>query len=276
MKIYAFADESSSLLDGQIDALKRNGLDGLEIRNVEGTNVSEISESKAKEIKNRLSGEGLKVWSVGSPIGKIKITDDFDKHLEVFKHTLSVAEALGAENIRLFSFYVSKDDNYDDYKNEVIDRLGTFLEISSGSGIDICHENEKGIFGDNFERCKIILDALPQLKGIFDPANFVQCGVETLSAWNGLKNRIKYLHIKDCLKSGNVVPAGCGDGNLKQILDDFKSLGGNALTIEPHLSVFKGLEALENEGERSNIGEYKYESNEAAFDAACNALKNLL
>lgn len=43
LRIFAFADEASSQIDGQIAALRRNGLQGLEIRNVDGQNVSDIS-----------------------------------------------------------------------------------------------------------------------------------------------------------------------------------------------------------------------------------------
>ena len=68
MKIYAFADEASPLIDGQIIALKENGLDGLEIRNVDNVNVSDISDAKAKEVRKKLDNAGLSVWSVGSPI----------------------------------------------------------------------------------------------------------------------------------------------------------------------------------------------------------------
>ena len=38
-KLYAFADEASKIVDLQIQAMKRNGLQGLEARNVDGTNV---------------------------------------------------------------------------------------------------------------------------------------------------------------------------------------------------------------------------------------------
>lgn len=48
MKIYAFADEASANIDKQIKAMKENRLDGLEIRNVDGVNIAEISNSKAK------------------------------------------------------------------------------------------------------------------------------------------------------------------------------------------------------------------------------------
>ena len=76
IKIYAFADEASPDIDEQITALKRNGLDGLEIRNVDGVNVSDITAEKAKEVKRKLQENGLVIWSVGSPIGKIDIEKD--------------------------------------------------------------------------------------------------------------------------------------------------------------------------------------------------------
>ena len=87
IKIYAFADEASPNIDEQITALKRNGLDGLEIRNVDGVNVSDITLEKAKEVKTKLDANGLITWSIGSPIGKIDIEkDDFKAHLEKLKY----------------------------------------------------------------------------------------------------------------------------------------------------------------------------------------------
>ena len=140
----------------------------------------------------------------------------------------------------------------------------------------MCHENEKGIYGDNAQRCFELLEAFPQMDGIFDPANFVQCGQDTSEAWKLLRDRIKYLHIKDALADGKVVPAGKGIGNVRAILDDFRARGGNAVTIEPHLSVFAGLKDLERAGEETKIDLFTYESSDAAFDEACNALKALL
>ena len=73
IKIYAFSDEASPNIDNQIQALLKNRLQGMEIRNVDGTNISDITKEKAKEVKSKLDASGLKVWSIGSPIGKIKI-----------------------------------------------------------------------------------------------------------------------------------------------------------------------------------------------------------
>ena len=72
------------------------------------------------------------------------------------------------------------------------------------------------------------------------------------------------------------MPAGKGEGNVRIILDDFRARGGCNVTIEPHLSVFAGLKDLERAGEETKIDPFCYESSDAAFDAACNALKALL
>lgn len=276
LKIYAFADEADSMIDGQINAMKENRLDGIEMRNVDNVNVSEISDSKAKEVRKKLDSAGLTVWSIGSPIGKIDIEkDDFTLHTEKFKRTLEIAEILGAENIRLFSFFTPEEKRAE-YKDKVTERLALFCGIAKDSGITLCHENEKGIFGDTAERCLEIHKALPEIKAIFDPANFVQCGVDTAAAWEMLKPYVKYLHIKDALADGNVVPAGKGIGNVEFILNDFVKNGGKCVTVEPHLAVFSGLKDLEKSYNESGVGEvYRYASNEEAFAAAVSALRGL-
>ncbi len=278
-RLFAFADEAGSAVSDQISAMKRNGLSGVELRGTEFGNVSDLSPEKAKEIASRLSGEGLAVWSLGSPLGKIGVGAPFEPELEKLKRTLEVAEITGAKNIRIFSFYLPRGENPAEFKNAVLDRLAQMAEITEKSGIGavLCHENEKGIYGDSAERCLEILEEIPEIKGVFDPANFIQCGVETLPAWELLKNKVRYLHIKDALSDGKVVPAGCGVGHLKEIVAEYKALGGEAMTVEPHLAVFKGLGGLEREGERSQVGGvYVYPDSNAAFDAACNAIKEII
>jgi sugar phosphate isomerase/epimerase len=177
----------------------------------------------------------------------------------------------------MFSFFMPQNKNPDDYTNEVIDRLGKFVEVAKGSGVDLCHENEKGIYGDIAIRCLNVLKAVPELKGVFDPANFIQSGQETLEAWDMLKSYIKYFHVKDAFSDGSVVPAGKGEGKLDIIVPDYIKNGGTCFTMEPHLAVFKGLDDLEQEGNESVLAtRYVFDSNEAAFDAACDAFKALL
>ena len=275
MKIYAFSDEASSDLNGQITAMKRNGLDGTEIRGVDGRNITAFTPKEAAEVLRRLRDSGLSVWSVGSPVGKIPLDGDFSAHLDMFRRTLDIASALECANLRMFSFYLPENTRPEDCRNEVVSRLAQMAEISEGSGVSLCHENEKGIYGDTAARCAAILDAVPALRCVFDPANFIQCGQDVSEAWRLLGRRVYYMHIKDALPDGTVVPAGKGAGHLAEILRDYVSRGGNAVTVEPHLRVFDGLAALERD-RKSPLPDSVYPTADAAFDTACGALKQLL
>ena len=276
-EIYAFSDEASPFLTEQIKAMQRNHLAGPELRGVDGQSISDLSFEKAREVRRMLDDAGLKVRSLGSPIGKITLADDFAAHLDKLKHTIELAHILGAGRIRMFSFYPKEGQTPEDARGQVFDWLGAMLDACEGSGVLLCHENEKGIYGDNAVRCLDLLTNEKRLLGIFDPANFVQSGQDTLEAWEMLKDRIDYLHIKDAFfADGRVVPAGCGEGHVPEIVKDFLARGGTAMTVEPHLTVFAGLKDLERAGERSAVGTYEYESADKAFDAACEALRKIL
>lgn len=261
-RLSCFADEASSSLNGQIIAMKEHGISLLEIRGVDGKNVSELVVEEARSIKKILDDNGIAIWSIGSPYGKIDISDDFKPHLEKFKQTLEVAKILGAKRMRIFSFYGEKDFD------RVIDRLKMFLSLAQDAGILLCHENEKGIYGDSIENCLRLYQALPEMKAVFDPANFIQCGQDVQVAWDILKEYVAYIHVKDALPDGQVVPAGKGIANFPYILKDYEGV----LSIEPHLSIFDGFANLEKE--QSNP--FLYADSLTAFSAAVTAIKEII
>ncbi len=272
LTLAAFTDEASDSLQGQIEALKRNGLSHIEIRGVDGVNCAKLTAEQAKEIRKRLDAEGMKIRTVGSPIGKIKITDDFDAEMERFLRLSETAEILGAEKIRIFSFY--RDDILEEQAGREIS-LARLRKLADRAGnLLLCHENEKGIFGDGWEFCKIICTEIPQIKAIFDPANFVQSGVDTLRAWSELKNLVEYVHLKDALANGVVVPCGEGIGNVPYILGDYVDRGGRFATLEPHLFAFTSKKQLEKEADKTSGN--RYETADEAFDAALAAVRNIL
>ncbi len=276
-KLAAFADEASPQISDQIAAMKRNGVSLLEARNINGTNASDISVNTAKEVRAQLEAEGISVWSIGSPIGKIKITDEFAPHLDQFRHTLDIAHTMGAKCIRMFSFF--GEDWTQEKRDEVMLRLSRFVEVAKGSGVEICHENEKGIYGDIAERVLDIHKSIPELKLIFDPANYIQSGQDTKQAWDMIGDAVYYFHVKDALENNVVVPAGYGIGNLPYLVSEYKKNpnASGVLTLEPHLYEFVGLSDLEQEGERTVIGgQLNYKNNDEAFDAACDAIKGVI
>lgn len=271
-KLCAFADEADKMISGQIEALRGNSMDLIELRGIDGKNVADITADEARELKRQLDSEGIAVWSIGSPIGKVDITSPAADELDRFKRVLETAIICGAENIRMFSFY--KTDDSSACFDEICRRLDDMIAATKGSGVDLCHENEKGIFGDTAERCYKLHAALPAFRGVFDPANFVQCGEDTLVAWELLKPFMKYAHIKDAREDGKVVPPGVGIGHLPELLPRFSESGIEVLTLEPHLKSFVGLAALEG-GDTQHVGS-SFKDNREAFDYAVNTLKKLI
>lgn len=266
LKLCAFADEASVNLEGQIEALKRNGISLLEIRGVDGENIKDISYEKIKQIRTRLDENDIKVWSLGSPVGKFKTDDNFKKQLDDFKRLCEYAQILGCQRMRMFSFF-TKDEKAS------FSCLEQFCKAAPEE-IILCHENEKGIFGDDFESCLKIHKEFPRIKAVFDPANYVQCDVDTKKAWDAISPYVDYMHIKDALKDKRVVPAGYGIGNVEYLVKKYKEQGGEVLTLEPHLMEFYGLKDLEN-GESLSQKPVFSDTNEA-FDAGVKALKELL
>lgn len=237
--ISGFADEISTDLGEQLATVKELGMHHIEMRNVNGKGIVNYSLNEAKEFKKQLDDAGVRLSAIGSPIGKIEITDDFAPHLDLFKHTLELAELLGAPYIRMFSFFINENEDPEKYTDEVLNRWYKFQEAAADSDVILLHENEKRIYGDVASRCKTLLDAMnpKKVRGIFDPANFVQCGEDTKKAFSLLRDKIVYMHIKDALaESGAVVPSGDGDGNVAYILQELAKSGYEGfLSLEPHL-----------------------------------------
>ena len=274
IKLCAFADEASPLIAGQIEALHRNGISQLEIRGVNGANISKLSDRTAKEVKKMLDDARISVWSMGSPIGKHKLADKFEEHLEAHKRIVELAEILDARRIRMFSFFPIAGESEEQTQERVFERLRLLCDATPKELL-LCHENEKHIFGETPENCLAIHKEFPAIRAVFDPANFVQCHVDTLKAWELLRDYVEYVHIKDAMEDGVVVPAGHGIGNVAAIVERYVAQGGSVMTLEPHLTAFTGLDKLEN-GESLKTGLTVYQNNDEAFDAATAALKALL
>jgi sugar phosphate isomerase/epimerase len=237
----AFADEISPDLDQQLETLAGESIRHLEFRGVWKKNVLDLSDAEIDTVKARLTHSGVAVSSIGSPIGKISIADDFAPHLARFQRAIQVAHTLDAPFIRIFSFFMPAGQDPARYRDEVLDRMGRLVQAAEGSGVTLVHENEKEIYGDTPARCLDILTQIdsPILRAAWDPANFVQCGVRPHSeGYDALRPFIAYVHVKDALlDSGQVVPAGQGDGELRETIAALRSSGfDGCFSLEPHLA----------------------------------------
>ena len=274
----AFADEYSKVLDEQIEGLKANGVGYMEIRGVDGKNVSDLTEDEMKAVKAKLDAAGIKVSSIGSPIGKIKVNDEFEPHLAKLANCIKAAKILGTENIRIFSFYIPEGMTREECRPEVMRRLKVMLDMAKAEGVYLCHENEKGIYGESADCCLDIQNEFNgEIKLIFDPANFIMDGHESYPrAYEMLSDKIWYMHIKDATAEKCICPAGCGIGGVPSIISALNKAhdGELILSVEPHLKVFAGFDALEA-GEKTKMPN-TYASSAESFKAAVDAIKAII
>ena len=267
IRLCAFSDEYNKSLEAQIEGLKKNGISLMEIRNVDGINIAKMSVEMAKDCAAKLAEAGISVWSIGSPLGKVDINEDFEEYKKVVHHVCRLANIFGAKRIRMFSFY-----NAYDVPELVVERLKEMVAIGARYGLDMCHENEKKIFGDVISRVEFLRDNVPGMKFVYDPANFLQCDQNCGEALDALFDCTSYFHIKDVVcATQEMVPAGYGDGRIDDMLNRIQR--DTVLTLEPHLAVFAGYAAIDDTEMKHR---FQYETNEAAFCAAVDALKNVL
>lgn len=78
--------------------------------------------------------------AIGSPIGKIRITEPFDEHLTRFDRALDLADFYQAPCIRVFSFYMPPGDDPAIHRVEVMNRMAQLAQCSEPSGHPVSRE----------------------------------------------------------------------------------------------------------------------------------------
>jgi sugar phosphate isomerase/epimerase len=239
-----FADEISPDFTEQCAVATGLGLTHVEVRSAWDINVLDLSPGQLQKIKETLAAYGLKVSSIGSPIGKIFIDEDFAPHLDRMRHAAEVAAELETRYVRIFSFFLRPGADPSVHRDEVIERMRALTEVAAGAGLVLLHENEKQIYGDVPARCLDLVTAVgsPHLRLAWDPANFVQVGVRPYTdGYATLRPHLAYVQIKDArLADGTVVPAGEGDGEVAATLRALRRDGFDGFfSLEPHLAADK-------------------------------------
>ena len=281
--ISGFADEIDPQLDVQLKVVKELGMDHICLRAADGKGIADYSVEEFKTaILPRLNEAGVKVSSLGSPIGKIDIDDEaaYEKQLGQLDTLCQICQLVDCKYIRMFSFWMIKK-NPDEWKEEVLKKLRGFAEIAEKYNVILIHENEKDIYGDIGSRCKVILDELasPNFKAAFDFANFVQCGENTEECWEMLKEHVVYIHFKDAVSGNNEnVVCGTGEGKIPELLKNAIKEDGyeGFLTLEPHLVLFATLQSLEVEDATEVIATNKAKDGAEGYAMQYNALCEIL
>ena len=275
-QISAFSDEYADSFQEQLEALKRFRIAYVELRMVNGKNLSLCSSEEISEMKRLLDDYGIGVSAIGSPLGKIHLDEDLNAHYALAEHVLDAANRLGAKFIRIFSFYPSRGKEIAEQKGEVIEALSRLLILAEKHGVVLCHENEAEIYGSTPERCRALLDEFGGALGcVFDMGNFVLEGVNPFEAYQMLKDYVSYFHVKDALFTGAIVPPGKGEAEILKILNAHREYSKEDffVTLEPHLQLKGQLQTLVG---RAFENPYQYGDAKSAFEDAVIQFRKLI
>lgn len=285
--ISGFSDEISSDFTKQLETVTKLGMHYISLRSADGKGIAEYTVEEVKEqLLPKLTSFGVKVSSLGSPIGKIGIEDEegFQAQLLQLETLCKICRLLDCRYIRMFSFYIPKGENPENYREAVVAKLKKFVQTAQNHQVVFIHENEKEIYGETGRRCLELMEAVgnPHFRCAFDFANFVQCGENPADCWEQLKDYISYIHIKDAVSSNqeNVV-CGTGEGRIKELLKKaiYEEGYEGFLTLEPHLVLFDSLASLETTAAENIIKENKAEDGaqgyQMQYDALCKILNEI-
>ena len=267
IRLSAFADEISPDLDEQIAMLRSENIRYVELRGVWNTNVLDLTDEQVSTVKRALDAAGMGVSALGSPIGKVPIDAPFDQHIHRFERAITVARAMEAPFIRIFSFYPPSTGAVDpaEYRDEVLRRLRELTARARAAGLTLLHENEKDIYGDTIARCVDLLEGIDdaRFRATFDPANFIQCGQRPYpEGYEALRPWLDYVHVKDARDDGGVAAAGEGAARWPELLRRLRDDGYDGFfSLEPHLAA---------------AGRFQGFSGPALFRHASQALQGLL
>lgn len=235
-----FGDEIDTDPRIQIAVLKALGARHIEVRSVWGINVVDLDDERLAELAALLKQQEMTVSAVASPIGKVDVALAADLETARLRRVIRVAHALETPNIRVFSFFRGEGVAVESIRDGVMTRMRLLADEAERERVVLLHENEKAIYGDVPERVLDLVESVgsPALRLAWDNANFVQVGVRPFTdGYAMLRPYLDYLQVKDALAAtGAVVPAGEGDGELRETLTALRDDGYDGYaSLEPHL-----------------------------------------
>ena len=261
-----FGDEIDPDPDVQCAVLLALGAAHVEVRGAWGTNVVELTDEQVDRLAGRLARWDMAVSAIASPVGKVSVLDDPEGHLYQLGRAVNVAHRLGTRYVRIFSFYRPPGMSPEEARDPVLKRMRSLADLAEREGVVLLHENEKGVYGDIPARVLDVVESVGSdaLRVAWDSANFVQVGVAPFTdGYAMLRAHLEYLQVKDALAAtGEVVPAGEGDGQLRETLTALRDDGYTGVaSLEPHLATGHALGGF---------------SGPAQFGRAARALRTLL
>ena len=256
MIIAGFTDEVSDDLSLQIKALKELGWSNIDLRTVNGKNISSLSDYEFDKVHRQLAENNIEISCFGSTVanwGRDAITS-FDQDMLDMKNSIQHMKKANVRFIRIMSYKLDAPVPLgSEYEKIVIKNIKHIVRLAEENDIVCLHENCDTWAGQSCCHSLRLLEEVnsASLKLVFDTGNPVGMHYikdsEPYTYQNSLKffqevfTHVEYLHIKDARRIGESLHytfPGEGMGNVPEIL---QLIGDKKMdipvSIEPHVAV---------------------------------------
>ena len=202
-------------------------------------NILAATDADLEQIRELLTGYGLRVSSIGSPLGKIKLRDMDDGTTNQYRpfaeylageveRICEIATALKAPLVRGFSFYHPRGTNPADYLTEAAARLRELAGRCAQNKLVFGLEVEANLIGQTGDLVRelVVLAEAPNLVSIFDGANLSVQGLSASDVWRqylAMRGTLGWVHVKDYLApqgAGTYNQGASTSGSLSQHVDE--------------------------------------------------------
>jgi len=242
MFLSGIADEAGQSIERQIEAHKDLGWNHIEIRNVDGKNLTDLNEVEFNQVAEKLEKTGMKVCCFASQIANWarKISGNFDIDVKELERAIPRMHCLNTKYIRIMSY---PNDNWkdSDWRKEVMRRLKELARIAEDGGVILVHENCSGWGGLGPKQALDVIETVnsSNLRFLLDTGNKPHREGNPWDIYQEVRDYIVHVHIKDYKgEEGNeFVFPGDGDGQVERIIKNLLSSeyeGG--FSIEPHMA----------------------------------------
>jgi sugar phosphate isomerase/epimerase len=239
-----FADEAGRTIEEQIAATERLGWDAIEVRALEGTNFTQISDEQFDRAWETMQAHGIGIAAFGSRLANWArpITTDFAEDVAEMKAALPRMQKSGAKIIRCMS-YPNDGLPEDEWKAETFRRLQELSKMAGDGGVILAHENCSGYGSLGPAEALELIEEVgsPSFKWIFDTGNPVSHGQDPWALYETVRDHIVHVHIKDAKAAPGGEAKTCypgeGDGRVADVVADLKARRYDGyLSIEPHIA----------------------------------------
>lgn len=229
-RLGVISDEISEHFTVALDWLVQHDLKYVEIRMVNGKNISSLTNEELDACVHEVRSRGLKVSALASPLFKCPLNPDrsvasgdkfgqadagVEEHLQLLERLLYLASRLETNHIRVFSFWREREP--ESYFDEIASYLLLAANRAGKESVTLLLENEDSCNGGSAREVAEIVRRVdsPWLKIVWDPGNEVFTGNRPFpEGYTEVRPWMAHVHLKDARinEEGKVCAVPIGQG----------------------------------------------------------------